>query len=48
VQFEYDLEELDNPGHKLKRLKIDSSANVKYCTTPVQNINANEINFNGT
>lgn len=48
VQFEYDLDELESPGHKLKRLKIDSNTNVKYCTTPVQKMNANEINFNGT
>lgn len=48
VQFEYDLDEFESSGHKLKRLKIDSSTNVKYCTTPVQKMNANEINFNGT
>lgn len=49
MQFEYDLDELESPGHKLKRLKIDSSTNVKYhCTVPVQKMNANEINFNGT
>lgn len=49
MQFEYNLDELESPGHKLKRLKIDSSTNnVKYCSTPVQKMNANEINFNGT
>lgn len=46
VQFEYDFDDLDNSGHKLKRLKIDS--NLKYCSVPVQKMNANEINFNGT
>lgn len=45
VQFEYDYE-MDNSGHKLKRLKIDSS--LKYCSVPVQKMNCNEINFNGT
>lgn len=49
VQFEqYDLDELDTPGHKLKRLKIDSNTNVKFCAAPVQKMNVNEINFNGT
>ncbi|CRL06009.1 CLUMA_CG019292, isoform A [Clunio marinus] len=48
VQFEYDLDELESPGHKLKRLKIDSNTNIKYCSVPVQKMNANELNFNGT
>lgn len=49
MQFEqYDIDELDTPGHKLKRLKIDSNTNVKYCSAPVQKMNVNEINFNGT
>lgn len=50
VQFEYDdMDDLeDNPGHKLKRLKIDSKSNMKYCCVTVQKINTNEINFNGT
>lgn len=48
VQFEYDLDDLDNSGHKLKRLKIDSTLNNKFCSVNVQKMNANEINFNGT
>ena len=50
VQFEYDdIEDLEeNPGHKLKRLKIDPKPNMKYCCVTVQKINTNEINFNGT
>lgn len=46
VQFEYDdFDDLDNSGHKLKRLKIDS--NLK-AYVPVQKMNTNEINFNET
>ena len=52
MQFEYDdgdIEDLeDNPGHKLKRLKIDPKPNVKYCCVTVQKINTDEINFDGT